>query len=102
MGRLTQLFIKLGWSRNDAKWLWLQVVSVAGLISANVLDLHKAAAYIDVPLSDSWIHRISSLAVGVLFLAGRYHASPLPSQQAMDAGIVPGSPVAMKYGPPTA
>lgn len=95
MGRLTQLFIKLGWSRNDAKWAWLQIVSVAGLISANILDLHKVAAYIDVPLSDSWVHRISAAAAAVLFIAGNYHASPLPSTRQMETGLVPGSPAAV-------
>lgn len=89
---LTNLFIRLGWSRNDLKWPIAQIVSLAGLISSNTIDLPYWAAYLSVPLSPTSIHRILVAAAVVLWLAGRYNASPLPSARAMASGFIPNAP----------
>jgi hypothetical protein len=93
---LTNLLIKFGFSRDDAIWFWLQVVSVAGLISSNVFDVPYWAAYLHVPLSPTALHWIFAVTALVMYVAGRHDTSPLPSAAAMEFGMVPGSPT----GPP--
>lgn len=93
---LTNLLIRFGFSRDDLTWLWLRLVTVAGLISSNVFDVPYWMAYLGIPLSPMALHWIMATAAVVLWLAGRYNASPLPSAAAMRAGVVPGSP----DGPP--
>ena len=88
---LTNLFIKLGWSRDDFKWLFLQIVAVAALISSNVFDVPYWADYLGVPLSPTALHWIFGISALVLWLSGRYNSSPLPSGQAMASGVVKGS-----------
>lgn len=89
---LTNLFIKLGWSRDDWKWLFLQIASVAALISSNVFDVPYWADYLGIPLSPTVLHWIFGSSALILWIAGRYNSSPLPSGQAMASGVVKGSP----------
>ena len=89
---LTNLFITLGWSRDDLKWFVLQLVAVAGLITSNAFDVPYWCAYLGIPLSPTALHWIFATAAVVLWLAGKYNSSPLPSEKAMASGVVPGSP----------
>lgn len=91
---LTNLFIRWGWSRNDLKWILLQISTVAALISSNVFDVPYWCGYLGIPLSPTVLHWIFALSALVLWVAGRYNASPLPSANAMASGTVPNSPVA--------
>lgn len=90
---LTRLFIRVGWSRDDAKWVYAQVATVAALISSNMFDVPYWAGYLGIPLSPTALHWIFALSAFVLWMAGRYNTSPLPSAAAMESGAVPGSPV---------
>lgn len=91
---LTNLFISRGWSRDDLKWFWLQIVAVAGLVSSNVFDVPYWMAYLGIPLSPKALHWIFALVALVLWIAGKYDASSLPSKQAMVSGSVSNSPAA--------
>ena len=78
---LTKIFTDLGFrapTRDDWKFVAAQVVGVASLIAANVVDLPTWFAYIGIPLTVIWVHRISVLATVILYLGGRYGKSPLP------------------------
>lgn len=92
MNVLTNVFIRLGWSRDDRKWLVAQIVSAATLITSNAINLAYWFAYLGIPISEVAIHRILVLATIILWLAGRYATSNLPSQATMASGSVPGSP----------
>lgn len=96
MKTLTALVIRLGWSRDDLKWHFTQLLTVAGLIVSGVIDLPYWATYLGLPLSTRGEHWIQVVAVVLLYLSGRYNASLLPSARTMAAGLVPGSPT----GPP--
>lgn len=76
---LANLFIKLGWSRDDAKWLWAEIITVAGLISSNVFDVPYWMAYLHIPLSPTALHWIFAICALVLYVAGKHDSSPLPS-----------------------
>jgi hypothetical protein len=89
---LANLMIRLGWSRDDLKWLLLQLATVAALITSNVFDVPYWCAYLGVPLSTTVLHWIFGVSTLILWIAGRYNSSPLPSARAMAAGVVPGSP----------
>lgn len=91
---LTRLLIRLGFSRDDLLWIWLQTVSVAGLISTNVFDMPYWLGYLGLTVSPLVLHWIMAAAALVLWISGHYHTSPLPSATAMQSGTVPGSPAA--------
>jgi len=93
---LTNLFIRLGWSRDDLKWPVMQVVTVASLITSNVLDVPYWFGYLSIPLSPTHLHWILAGAAFVSWVAGQNRASKLPSARAMASGTVPGSPEAAK------
>lgn len=94
---LTNLFISLGWSRDDLKFYWIQliggIVSVAGLIADNAFDVSYWAKYVGIPLSEHGLHVILAAAMGVVWIASRARRSSLPSAAAMASGSVPGSPI---------
>lgn len=92
---LTNLFITLGWSRDDLKWLILQIVAVAGLITSNAFDVPYWCAYLGIPLSPTALHWVFGTAAVVLWLAGKYDSSSLPSGPAMKSGTVPTSPASL-------
>ena len=85
MKSLASLFQSLGWSRDDAKWLWGQVCSVALLLLSGVFDISYWATYIGVTISDIAIHRILIIAVVVLWVSGKMDSSHLPSGTTMTA-----------------
>lgn len=89
---LTNLFIRLGWSRDDLKWPATQIVTVAALISSNVFDIPYWSAYLGIPVSPTVLHWILALSALVLWIAGQHSATSLPSRQAMASGMVPGAP----------
>ena len=79
MKQLAALFASWGWSRDDWKWLWLQIVPVAALISSNVFDVSYWMGYLGIPLSPTALHWIFALSALVLWVAGKMDSSRLPS-----------------------
>ena len=75
---LANLLIKLGWTRDDWKLVWLQVVAVASLITSNVIDLTYWLGYLGLPVSTTFVHWVMVLAIIILWIAGKYSTSPLP------------------------
>jgi hypothetical protein len=74
---LSSLFTSLGWSRDDAKWIWGQVVSAAAAIASGVFDLSYWASYIGIHLSVTQVHIITVVAVFILWLSGKMATSNL-------------------------
>lgn len=75
---LTSLFLSLGWTRDSAHWVWIQVLTAAGLIASDALDLPYWLTYIGVSVSTTTLHRIDVVAILLLWLAGKYDSSSLP------------------------
>lgn len=106
---LTNLFIRWGWSRDDWKWLWFQIVSVAAIITSGLFDVPYWCDYLGIPLSPLTLRWITALSALILWVSARHSATTLPSATAMASGFVPGSPAAKaddkiinsakKYGP---
>lgn len=65
-------------TRDDAKWVWAQVLGLAALVAANVTNLPTWFAYYGVMVTDIDVHRLSLVAIAALYLGGRYGTSPLP------------------------
>ena len=78
---VTNFLIRLGLSRDSLLWFWLQIVSVAGLISSNVFDVPYWMAYLGIPLSPTALHWIFAISALVLWFAGKHDASPLPGKK---------------------
>lgn len=85
MLKLANFFNSLGWTRDDAKWVWGQIVSIAALIVSNVFDVHYWAGYIGINLSVTELHVITVVATAVLWLSGKMNSSNLNSKAAMQA-----------------
>ena len=75
---MDKLFAKLGISRDDAKWLWTQIVSGAALLTVNVADL---------PISDSARHKISVACAVILWFGGKMATSPLYGKNDMPVEV---------------
>ena len=65
------LFKKLGWTRDDVKLVWGQVISGALLVTSGVIDL---SAYV----TPAHLHLIQTAAIAVLYLSGKMGNSGLP------------------------
>ena len=65
------LFKKLGWTRDDVKLVWGQVISGALLVTSGVIDL---SAYV----TPAHLHLIQTLAIAILYLSGKIGNSGLP------------------------
>ena len=77
MNYLTALFTRLGWTREDRKWLYLQVVGAATLVLTNTTNLPAWFALIGVRATPVDIHRLEMLATIILAIAGHFRTSPL-------------------------
>lgn len=77
MTKVADFFTSLGWSRDDAKWFWAQLLSGATLIVSGVLDVGMVADYVGVHISDVTVHRIVAFCIVVLWLAGKMQTSRL-------------------------
>lgn len=75
---LTSLFLKFGWTRDDAKWLWIQILTLGTLISSGVFDLASWFTYIGVPVTEITIHRILAVVAVILYIGGKFDKSSLP------------------------
>ncbi len=93
---IANLMIRLGWSRDDLKWPLAQLVTVAGLITSNVINVPYWFGYLGIPISELNVHRLMVAAIIILWVAGKYNSSPLPSGAAMASGAVPDSPASKK------
>lgn len=93
---LTNLFIWLGWSRDDLKWFWIQLVAGlvagAGLIADNLINVQYWVTYLGLPIGERGIHWVIFLAGAITWIAARSKRSALPSGAAMASGVVAGSP----------
>ena len=81
MDKLSGLFVSLGWSRDDWKWLYLQVGSVAALIASGVFNVEYWATYLGLTLTPIELHWIQALAVLILWVSGKMDSSKLPSAE---------------------
>lgn len=88
---LTNLFISLGWSRDDAKWLWGRIVGASAALlmfaampaSAFAALLPPAASTLIqhlVTAHPNWTGAVELAAITVLWLSGRYDSSTLPGK----------------------
>jgi len=78
---LTALFLRLGWTRDDQRWLWMRLIAAASLIASGVIDVPYWAAELGVALTPVWLHRIQALAVALLWMSGQYSTSSLPGRK---------------------
>jgi hypothetical protein len=78
--RLGLVLTRLGLSRDDAKWFWLQLVGVATLVTTGALDLTNLGNYVGMHLSAVWLHRVFALCSLIVWLAARFSTSPLYNQ----------------------
>lgn len=82
---LTNLFTTLGWSRDDWKWTWGQIVGVAGLILTGVFDVQHWIEYLGLSISTQHLHWVQAAAAFVMWLSGQMNSSGLYSKKVMDA-----------------
>lgn len=76
---LVRLFLSLGFTRDDEKWLWGRVVSAAALVASGVFDLSYWATYVGVTLTVTEIHIVNVVAIGILWISGKQSTSHLPA-----------------------
>jgi hypothetical protein len=79
MQYLTKALIGLGLTRDSPLWARLQITTIAMLIVTGVVDISYWAAYLGIPLGPIGLHWIRAIAIAVLFFAGKYDTSGLPS-----------------------
>lgn len=87
---LTNLFCKLGFTRDDAKWFWGKVLGAAAIIASGWFDVGAWAQSVGIPLGPIGVHIVQSAAVFVLWISGSNDKSSLPGDPAKktDAGSV--------------
>jgi hypothetical protein len=71
---LTNLLLDLGLTRDSLLWLWGRLAAGAALIASGLVPL-------DGYVGPGWAKAITIAAVIVLWLAGKYDASPLPGKR---------------------
>lgn len=71
---ITSLVTSLGLTRDSAVWFWSRLTSGALLVISGLVPLD---AYVS-PGQQKWLRIVAAL---VLWLAGRYDASPLPGDK---------------------
>ena len=78
MQALINAFVAFGWTRDDWKWLWLQIGAVSALIASGVFNVEYWATYLGIALTVTALHWIQALAVLVLWVSGKMDSSKLP------------------------
>lgn len=81
---LVNCFTNLGWSRDDWKWTWGQLVGVAALIVSGVFDVQHWAEYVGLHLTVVQVHIVQATSGAILWLSSRMTASNLPSKAAAE------------------
>ncbi len=76
---MSKLITNLGLRRDQGVWLWLKLLSVAGMIGNGAISLPYVTEYLGLAVSPIWQHRITALCVALLWLSGTMDTSPLPS-----------------------
>ena len=89
----TRLFIRFGWSRDDYKFIWAQIVSICALVVSGLFDITYWGNYLSIPISPTLLHWIMAVSAFVLWVSARHSSTTMPSAQAMASGSVPGSPL---------
>lgn len=80
---LTNILIRLGFTRDSAMWLWGRIIGASAAIASGVFDLTYWANYIGVPLSERGNHIITVVAVGILWISGKQATSHLPPKESL-------------------
>lgn len=76
---VTPFFASIGLTRDWLGWAWLKIVSLATLVLSQAVDLHGWATYLGIPLSETGVHWILTIAAIVMFVAGSHDSSALPA-----------------------
>ena len=92
MTGLTRALINLGFTRDMALWFWTKIVAVAAIIVSGVFNVSQWFAYCGIPISDTTLHRITAGAAIILWFAGSYSQSPLPSKAEVNSVTPPHVP----------
>lgn len=71
---MTKLLLSLGLTRDSLIWFWSRLVSGALILLAGGTPL------LSPYLSSRWIRVVTVAAVVILWFAGKYDTSPLPSK----------------------
>jgi hypothetical protein len=77
---LTNLFIALGFTRDDVSWVVAKVLALATLIASGALDLVYWANYLGVPLTLVGLHWIQVIAAVILWVSASNSSSKLPGK----------------------
>lgn len=78
---LVAVFTALGWTRDDAKWMWTQIGALAmTVLAVQETGLRAAFAYVQIPIGDAGIHRILAGAVLLALVGGKMSMSQLTSR----------------------
>lgn len=77
---LSRFFIRHGFTRDDAIWVWGQVCGAAAAIGSGAFDLPTWAAYLGLAISTTAQHWITAAAVVILWLSGKMNYSRLPGK----------------------
>lgn len=70
----------LGFTRDDAIWLWGRVVGAAAVIGSGVFDLNYWANQLGFQVSPKVEHGITVIAVIILWISGKQATSHLPGE----------------------
>jgi hypothetical protein len=77
---LSKLFISFGWTRDDLKWVYLQVVAVAALITSGAFDIPYWCGQLSIPCPPTMIRWVQALAALVLWISAQNASSKLPGK----------------------
>mgnify|MGYP001601851370 FL=1 len=78
---LSVLFNRFGWTRDDARWGWTQLVAFAAIILSAGYDgefIIKGLAYLGIHVGTTFAHWVVAISAGVLWISGKFDASSLP------------------------
>lgn len=62
----------LGFTRDDAVWLYSRIVAGAALLTSGLVDLTKWG------FTPGWVRAITIASVILMWFSGKYDSSPLP------------------------
>jgi hypothetical protein len=75
---LGKIFTFLGWSRDDWKWIWTQLVAAMGLVTLGAVDVPMWVMFLfGVTMSTTAIHWVQFVCGVIFWVSGRMATSPL-------------------------
>ena len=78
---LSVLFHTFGWTRDDAKWGWTQLVAFAAIILSAGYDgafVIELFSYLGIHVGTTFAHWVVAISAVVLWISGKFDASSLP------------------------